>query len=183
MIQNIFQIVTFLIRASLAAVLVAAGAAKLADTRSFVNTLKGLGVPTHPEFLTSGLSLIVPLLEVGVGLAVVSGLLSTAVNVAVLVLMSSFSLVVAAALRRHLVVSCRCFGALSDSQFSGKGLARSLFLTFLALIVLLSGSIYSSQYTVPLGGVVLLMIGYLFFAVIAAQAAKTMAVLKERTLS
>jgi len=182
MIQDILQVIVLLIRASLAAVLVAAGAAKLADTRNFATTLVGLGVPVRQKFLIRGLALILPLLEVGLGLAVVSGLWPRVVNGALLALLSSFSIVVAVALRRKLQVSCRCFGTLSDSQFSGKGLVRSVFLTALAVVIFWSGNTYSPKFDGPPWAVMLLVIGFLLFALAAAQAAKTIAVLKERTV-
>lgn len=100
MMQLVVQIVLLLIRAVLAAVLVAAGAAKLADTRSFARTLIGLGVPARQERLVHGLAFAVPLLEVGLGLGLVSGLWPTLISSAVLVLMCSFSLVVLVALRK-----------------------------------------------------------------------------------
>jgi len=181
MMQGIIQATVLLIRSSLAAVLLAAGAAKLADLRSFAAPLMGLGVPLHQTILVRGLALIVPLLELGLGIAVVTGLWPTVINVIVLVLMSSFSLVVIIALRRKLHVACRCFGMLSDSQFSGKGLARSLLLTVLATVVLWSGNMYPPQFNGPPSAMLLLIAGYLLFALAAAQASKTIAVLKERT--
>jgi uncharacterized membrane protein YphA (DoxX/SURF4 family) len=74
MTENLIQIAIFLIRAALAAVLVAAGAAKLVDMRSFAATLTGLGVPPRPASLIRWLALIIPLLELGLGIALVSGL-------------------------------------------------------------------------------------------------------------
>src|SRR5947209_14284638 len=118
MIQSIFQVIVLLIRASLAAVLVAAGAAKLADTRSFATTLMGLGVPPRRALLLRGLALIIPLVEAGLVLAAVSGFWPRVVKAAVLVLLASFSIVVIFALRKRLQVACRCVGTLSDSQFS-----------------------------------------------------------------
>src|SRR5215469_11388729 len=135
MISAILQVIALFMRASLAAVLVAAGAAKLADTRSFALTLVGLGVPVRWQQLIRGLAIIVPLMELGLGLALISGLGPTIVNSAVLALMCGFSLLVIIALRRKLNVACRCFGALSESQFSRKGLLRSLMLTAIALAV------------------------------------------------
>ena len=180
MMQGILQVIVLLVRASLAAVLVAAGAAKLADTRSFAATLMGLGVPVRRHPLIRRLALIIPLLEVGLGIAVVSGLWPGIVNGAVLVLLASFSIVVIIALRRKLQVACRCFGTLSDSQFTGKGLLRSLFLTVLAGGVFWSWSTYPSQLHAPPGAIILLVAGFLLFALAAMQAAKTIAVLKER---
>lgn len=182
MIQGILQVAVLLIRTSLAAVLVAAGAAKLADIRSFTTTLIGLGIPIRPGLLIRGLALIVPLVEVGLGIAMVSGLLPKVINSAVLVLMCGFSLVVIVALARKVHVTCRCFGILSDSQFSSKGLARSLFLTLLAVAIFWSGNVYSPQFNGPPGVILLLVAGFLLFAVAAAQAAKSIAVLKERAM-
>jgi uncharacterized membrane protein YphA (DoxX/SURF4 family) len=181
MIQNILQVIVLLIRASLAAVLVAAGAAKLADIRSFATTLIGLGVPARREVLVRGLALVIPLLEVGLGSAVVSALWPMVINGALFVLMGSFSIAVIVALRRKLHVTCRCFGTLSDSQFTGKGLVRSLVLTVLAGVVFWSGNRYPPQLNMSPGAIILLVAGFLLFAAAAAQAAKTIAILKERT--
>lgn len=179
MTPGILPVVILVIRALLAAVLVAAGAAKLADTRSFAATLKGLGVPVGRGFLLRGLALAFPLLEVGVGIAVMSGLWPTVIDDIMLALMMSFSIVVVVALYKKLHVSCRCFGTLSDSQFSVKGLVRSLILTVLASLVFLSGNIYGPLLNRPSSANVLLVAGYLLFALAAAQAAKTIAILKE----
>ncbi len=180
MIQAILQVIVLLIRASLAAVLVMAGAAKLADTRSFATTFIGLGVPARRAFLLRGLALIIPLVELGLGIAMVSGLWPGIINGAVLVLLASFSIMVIIALRRKLHVVCRCFGTLSDSQFTGKGLLRSLFLTVLAGVVFWSGNTFPLQLNALPGTTVLLVAGFLLFALAAMQAAKTIAVLKER---
>jgi len=180
MLQNILQIVLLLCRASLAAVLLAAGTAKLADTRSFAATLIGLGVPARRQLLVRGLAFIFPLVEVILGIAIVTGLWPTIINSLVLMLMCGFSLVIVVALRRKLQVACRCFGMLSDSQFSARGLARSLFLTLLAVLVFWGGRLYSLQLTGSPAAILLLVAGFLLFALAAAQAAKTIAELKER---
>ena len=180
MMQTIMQVIVLLIRASLATVLVMAGSAKLADTRSFAATFMGLGVPARRAFLLRGFALIIPLMELGLGIAMVSGLWSGIINEAVLVLLASFSIVVFIALRRKLHVVCRCFGTLSDSQFTGRGLLRSLFLTVLAGVVFWSGNTYPLQLNASPGATALLVAGFLLFALAAMQAAKTIAVIKER---
>lgn len=177
--QSFLQVIVLLMRASLAAVLLAAGAAKLADTRSFALTLLGLGMPVRLRLLTRGLAYAIPLLEMVLGLAIVSGLWPLFVNGAVLTLMGGFSLVVIVALSRKLNVACRCFGTLSDSQFSKQGLARSLLLTILALVVFWSGTAYTASLGWSPGFALLLVAGFLIFALAAAQAAKTIAILKE----
>src|SRR5712692_871118 len=145
MISGVLQVIMLFMRASLAVVLVAAGAAKLADTRSFAVTLMGLGVPVRRQLFLRGFAIIVPLTELALGLAIISGLWPTIVNGAVFALMCGFSLVVIIALRRKLNVACRCFGAFSNSP----GLS------------------------------ILLVAGFLLFALAAAQAARTIAILKE----
>jgi uncharacterized membrane protein YphA (DoxX/SURF4 family) len=87
MLSNVLQFIIFLSRASLASVLVAAGAAKLADVRSFAATLKGLGVPPRQEPLIRALAFFIPLVEVVLGIALVSGLWPTVTSSVVLVLM------------------------------------------------------------------------------------------------
>jgi uncharacterized membrane protein YphA (DoxX/SURF4 family) len=180
MIENFLLVTLLLIRTSLAAVLIAAGAAKLADTHSFATTLIGLGVPARRRIVVQRLALFFPLLEVAVGIATVSGLWPTLINGIVLILMGGFSLVVLLALRRKLAVACRCFGALSDSQFSRKGLTRSIFLTVLAVVVFWSGIAFPIQFEESPAATLLLVSGFLLFAVAAAHAAKTIAILKER---
>lgn len=177
--QDLFQIVVLLMRASLAAVLVAAGAAKLADTRSFALTLRGIGLPVRPPWLIRGLALATPLLELGSGLAAVSGLWPQLINGIVLVLMCGFSLVVVVALSRKLNVACRCFGTLSDSQFSRRGLVRSLLLVLCAALVFGGEQAGIAGVDGGLGMNLLLVAGFLLFALAAAQAAKTLAILKE----
>jgi uncharacterized membrane protein YphA (DoxX/SURF4 family) len=180
MLQNILLFLLLTGRAFLAAVLVAAGAAKLADRQSFATTLRGLGMPLSQEPLIRGLALIVPLLELLLGLGIVSGLWPAIINGIVLALMCGLSLVVIFALRKKLNVSCRCFGMLSDSQFSGKGLARSLLLSLLALAVFWGGMVDSLRFDAPTFAVALLVAGFILFGLGAAQAAKSIAVIKER---
>ncbi len=184
MTSQIAQVVVLLMRASLASVLVAAGAAKLADLHSFAATLIALGVPAHRRHLVHGSAFTLPLVEVMLGLALVSGLWPTFINGAVLILMSGFSLVVIIALRKAPSATCRCFGALSDSQFSRRGLVRSLLLTTIAVIVLWWGtSTPTLQTDEPLMVRLLLVAGYLVFAIGVAQAATTIALLKGRMSS
>jgi hypothetical protein len=181
MTENFLLVTVLLMRTSLAAVLIAAGAAKLADTQSFATTLLGLGVPARRRLLVLRLALFVPLLEVAVGIATVSGLWPTLINGIVLLLMGGFSLIVLVALRRKLAVACRCFGALSESQFSPQGLARSSFLTIVAGVVFWSGRTFPIQFEASPAATLLLVSGFLLFASAAAHAAKTIAILKERS--
>lgn len=180
MISSFVPIIIFLMRALLATVLVASGAAKLVDLVSFTATLRALGVPTGQQQKIHPIALVISLLEFTLGLALGSGLWPQVINSAVLGLMASFSAVVLVALRKAPHVSCRCFGALSETQFSGRGLARSLLLTAFAIMIFW----YEAISPLPLDGSlilrVLLLTGYFVFAASAAQAAQTLAFVKER---
>jgi hypothetical protein len=90
---------------------------------------------------------------------------------------------VAVALRRAPNVTCRCFGALSDSQFSAQGLLRSLILTAVAAVVFWGGRTYSTAPVTAPGVVLLLVAGYATFGVLVFQAAKTVAEVKARMAS
>lgn len=178
----IIEIGLLILRAILAAVLIAAGAAKLADTRNFGDTLYGLGMPVSMGWLVNGLVIAFPLVELGLGFGLVSGVMSQEINLAVLVLMVVFMLITLVALIRKPNLKCRCFGALSDSQFSGKGLIRIVFLVAAAAVVVLGGP--STILLVDEGSILmvgLLMVCYGFFAIGSVQAAKTIAAVKERS--
>lgn len=179
MISLLVPTIIFLIRAVLATVLVAAGAAKLVDLVGFTATLRALGVPTGQKQEIHPIAPAISLLEFTLGLALGSGLWPMVINSAVLVLMASFSTVVLVALRRAPHVSCLCFGALSEIQFSGRGLARSLLLTALAVMIFWYGYISPLPLDGSLVFRVLLLTGYLVFAAAAAQAAQTLALVKE----
>jgi len=58
-----------------------------------------------------------------------------------------------------------------------------LFLTALAIIVFWSGNIYLLRFDEFAGTIMLLVAGYVVFGIAAAQAAKSIAMLKERMLS
>jgi hypothetical protein len=180
---SLVPIIIFLIRALLATILVAAGAAKLVDLVGFTATLSALGMPAVRKLKIHPLALAISLLELALGLALGSGLWPIVINTAVLVLMIGFSAVVLVALHRTPNVSCRCFGALSDTQFSGRGLVRGLLLTALAVVVFWYGFTSPLPLMGPLTFRVLIFLGYLVFAVAAAQAAQTLATVKERVFS
>jgi uncharacterized membrane protein YphA (DoxX/SURF4 family) len=178
--QDIVHLIVLILRAFLAAILVTSGAAKMADRQGFATTLMTLGLSIRPVYLVLGLSVAIPLLEIGIGVFLVSGFWPSMLNIAVLVLMGSFTLITIFALRKKLSVACRCFGALSDSQFNRKGLVRSLLLTGSALLVFWGGNTYSLGFDGSPSSIILLVAGYLILAGVAAQAAKTIAMLKAR---
>lgn len=140
MISTLFLIVILFTRALLAVLLVTAGAAKLADTQGFARTLVGLGLSLGHHSLVRGLALAIPLLELGLGIGLISGLYPEVMDSAALAIFACFTLVVLISVLRTNSVTCRCFGALSDTQFTGWGLLRNIVYTGLALLVMVYGS-------------------------------------------
>lgn len=165
-----------LIRAFLGVVLLAAGGAKLADTRTFAATLANLGVPARPTSLRGILALAIPLGEILLGLAVACQRLPLLADAAALVLFAAFTGVIIEVLRAKPGVACRCFGSLSDSQFGWAGAVRGVLLTCLAALMLLADLAgVTDKSTVSGLTAILIVLGYLLFAYAAAQAARTLA--------
>lgn len=171
----------FIVRIFLAILLVTAGAAKIADRVSFKTTLVSLGMPARHQKLVSATAIATPFMEIFLGLFVVSGLWALIINAILLGVMSGFTLIVLFGLFKAPHATCHCFGALSNSQFSKRGLLRNLLLTGAALTVLL----LTNRFPLPQSPALLpmelfLVAGYLLLALCTAQATRIMVLVKER---
>ena len=113
-------------KAAVAVLLVAAGAAKLADLPGFAASVRlfrpGRGAPG----LDRGVALGIAAGEIAAGAASLSSPRASWLNLAVLAICCGFVAVSAAGYRWHRGQSCRCFGALSRRRFNLAGLGRSL---------------------------------------------------------
>jgi uncharacterized membrane protein YphA (DoxX/SURF4 family) len=167
-------------RAFLAMILVIAGAAKLVDRDGFTLTLIGLGLSARTGQLARVAALLIPLMELGLGLWVVSGVTPMTANVATLALMAAFSIVIGFAALRVPNTACRCFGALSDSRFGYKLLLRSLGLTLIALLVSQFSMTSPRAYAASWWVIVILVTEYLALAVISMRAVGVVNELKKR---
>jgi hypothetical protein len=180
----IIELVTFIMRTLLAVVLIAAGAAKLADVPGFAASLKGLAapLPRQNEKLIKDVAHAFPVVELSLGLLAIAAFWPTLINGAIVLVMSCFTIVTLFAMRTATPVTCRCFGALSDVQFNRTGLLRSIVLTIMALLVFVSGLLApgSQQPAVSFvtGGA--LVVAYAIFALATVQAARVVAEIKER---
>jgi uncharacterized membrane protein YphA (DoxX/SURF4 family) len=158
-----------------AVVLVASGAAKLADVRNFQGTLVGLGVHRG----TAAAAWLVGGLELAVGVVSLTSLWPRVTDGVVLALTLVFAAVAAVAARRSPGLRCRCFGALSNSQFGRKALLRSLVLAAVAAAVLageLVDGTAANRSALPLAA---LVAAAGVFALAAAQAARTIGLVQE----
>jgi hypothetical protein len=156
-----------LLRDVLAVVLVVAAGSKAADPRSFARSLSSLGLRAIPLQARQAAAYLVIGVEGALGLATAAQIAVVAINWADLVLVLGFAAVSTAALVRGVRVHCRCFGSLSGSSFSRRGVARAWLLVAIAAaaVVLGDARIYVGAQTV-------LVVTTLFLVgVVAGQAA------------
>jgi uncharacterized membrane protein YphA (DoxX/SURF4 family) len=166
-------------RDALAAVLVTAGAAKLADLEAFSRTLVDLRMSTATAWRrVEPLAVLVASTELISGLGTALGWWPQIFNALNAVLLAGFAAVTAFVLWRKINVNCRCFGSLSDTQFSRRGLTRILLLLAASFAVLLVGT---NQANYGLGSTgVLVGLSFILLAVLAAQAARAVELVKDR---
>lgn len=162
-------------RAVVAAVLVASGAAKLADLHTFRATLVGLGLARG----AGPAAWLVATLELAIGVASLSSASPTATDVLVLGLALVFAGTAAVAAKRAPGLRCRCFGALSDSQFGRKALVRSVALATLAAVVLAAGLVHEAKADWSAPWVAMLLATAVLFALASGQAARALGTVQE----
>ncbi|MGH2532599.1 MAG: MauE/DoxX family redox-associated membrane protein, partial [Thermomicrobiales bacterium] len=128
--------------------------------------------------LVTATATAIPLLELGVGFMAVTRFWPVATSLAVLVLAASFTALTGWALIWRPRVACRCFGTLTDSQFSRRDLVRSALLTVTAALVLWYEAVRAPALAASAGWSLMLLLGFAVFALAAAQAATTLSALK-----
>jgi len=116
-------IVLLLIARVTGALFIFSGVSKLMARAAFVASLHAL--PFVPLWSVAGVSTILPWVEIGVGSALVMGLLVPYVGGAALALLLVFTLVAIMAVVRGLDVPCSCFGATSGAPLSRRTVARN----------------------------------------------------------
>jgi hypothetical protein len=115
-------------------VLITAGAAKIADRAGFANTLVGLGVSARHETFIALAAVVIPLLEIALGITTVMRLEAKFASLGLLVAASLFTLLTLWAMRRRPRVRCRCFGGLTAAAFGRGTLVRNAILVALAAV-------------------------------------------------
>ena len=182
MLSQVFNVIALALRASLAAIVIIAGIAKLTDRRSFTLTLMQLGIPAHKKRLLHNITLLIPFIEVSFGFLVVSSLWPIIANTAMFILTLMFNGVIIFALRKAPHTMCRCFGALSNTRFNRPLLVRCVILTISALVVLLWSAIYPSE-GISLWLILILIAEYCLIAIVATHAVRVVETIKERMVA
>jgi Methylamine utilisation protein MauE len=107
-------------------ILLAAGIAKLASPATWRQVWLA-AYRLLPRPLVAPAALLLPTVEIGCGVALLTGAFGTGSFLAAAVLLTALTLAVATALLRHLDISCGCAGRL-DTRVSGHAVARNLVL-------------------------------------------------------
>lgn len=136
--------VPFAARLSLASVLLMAAITKLPRFRQHIVDIQQYRL--LPNWLATAYATVLPWLELGAAVALFAGVWTTVGAGLALILLTSFLVAVAAAMKRGLDVTCSCFGLLYRERVGWRTLIRDAVLATLALIVLLFDN---SRFTVP----------------------------------
>ena len=162
-------------RSLVAAVLIASGAAKLADLRGFQGTLVGLGLRRGVEPAAAILAAV----EVLLGAASLSSAWPVVTDAGILVLTLAFVAVAGIAARRRPGLRCRCFGALDNSRFGATALARSVALAAVAAAVFAAQLAHDTTADWSRFTAAVLLVSAGAFALACVQAARAIGLVQE----
>jgi methylamine utilization protein MauE len=164
--------------AGLAAILIAAGAAKAVDLQAFTTTVSKL-IPAANRQSRSLAEIIVGVeITTGLALSTEAPFISPWVYLLSVTLAAAFVVANVYAICRHVDVECRCFGALRASRFGLRSLSRASATLFLAIVALTASSVQlgSTHPTWAESGLLLVLYG--LFGIGAAQASVAMSGLR-----
>lgn len=130
------DLVVLLARIFLVLVFAVAGAAKLADRAGAQQAVREFGVP---ESLAPLAGLLLPLAELAVAAALLSGAFTWPGALGALALLALFSGAIALSLARGRTPDCHCFGEVHSAPISGWTLARNAMFGLAALFLVLQG--------------------------------------------
>lgn len=181
MFYHILETCILLCRAGFAVMLLIAGVTKLANINDFAITLSNLVSSTPEGRLVRFVAFLFPLLELCLGLLVISGLWSLTIDGAVLFLMLMFNGVILFALKKAPNSTCQCFGSLSGTRFNLSSFFRSVVLTLVAFGVFFFHLLFS----LPLGGIpggweAVVLVSYAVLAFVAVQVIRVVDDIKRR---
>lgn len=127
-------------KAAIAVLLVAAGAAKVADLPGFAGTVRLFLPPRTSRPVVRAVALLAAATEITIGAASLSSPLARWLNAAVLVLCCGFVAVSAIGYARHPGRTCRCFGTLTGRAFTLAAIGRSALIAIAAGVAALPAS-------------------------------------------
>ncbi|MEK7296219.1 MAG: MauE/DoxX family redox-associated membrane protein [Actinomycetota bacterium] len=124
------ELVAWMCSGSVGAVFVFAGVSKLAIGREWNVQAHDLGTPRFVVPLVR----FIPWLEIAVGLGLIARVFSGVINIAALVMLVSFTVLIAGQLLRGRRPPCACFGRRSAQPIGWSNITRNLVLIALILV-------------------------------------------------
>jgi len=109
-------------------IFIVSGSFKIIDLAGFENGLSKFGIV--PEQFVPGIAIVIPAIEIVIGIAISIGFQIAIVSQAALVLLIMFTAVVVAKMSEGAQISCACFGPLSSDQMSTSTILRNIILIF-----------------------------------------------------
>jgi uncharacterized membrane protein YphA (DoxX/SURF4 family) len=125
--------IVLLLRIVLGLVFLAAGALKIGHTEEFASEIAGFQLLAHP--LIAPLALLLPFLELMIGVYLVLGLFTRFAAWFAAAEMAVFSAAIASAVVRGISTSCGCFGPSDRSMTSWPEVGRDAGFALMALII------------------------------------------------
>jgi hypothetical protein len=164
-------------KAALAALLVTAAGAKLADLAGFASAVRLFAPRRAAGSVLRAVALGIAFAELGLGAASLSSPAVTWLNPAVFAVGCAFVAVSAVGYAFHRGRSCRCFGALSQRKFDAAGVARSVVIAAVAAIAM--SPVQPTFIQLALAARLLLLATALLLALAAFTAARALAMSRE----
>jgi hypothetical protein len=124
-------------KTAMAAVLLIAAGAKLADLAGFAGTVRLFTTHRAPRHVVRAMAVGIAITELVLGAASLASPAASWLNLAVLALGCAFVAVSLTGLMFHRGHACRCFGMLSRRRFDAVGVLRSLVIACIAGIAII----------------------------------------------
>jgi len=132
------QIVTYISRIIVGFIFIVASIPKIADPAAFAKSMEAYSL--FPNFILPGAALVVPWLELVLGLLLIFGILLRGSSLLSSILFIFFSIIIAISLLRGLSIDCGCFGT------DGAALSLKRLFEDLGLLILSIQIFYKAKY-------------------------------------
>jgi uncharacterized membrane protein YphA (DoxX/SURF4 family) len=129
------QAVTFAVRVLVGTLFIFAGATKVGHFNDVAAAIAGFRL--LPTAMVAPLAVLLPFLEIGVGLYLVAGFLTRGAAILATVMLAVYSAAIASAVLRHIPANCGCFGPQDQARADWPHVAIDLALAALCLIIAL----------------------------------------------
>jgi uncharacterized membrane protein YphA (DoxX/SURF4 family) len=131
--MTLAEAVTFAVRVLVGALFVVAGSTKVGHFNDLASAIAGFRI--LPEPVVAPLAVLLPFVEIGVGLYLISGLFTRGTAIFAAVQLAIYSAAIASAVLRHIPASCGCFGPQDQAKADWPHVAIDLALAAICVFV------------------------------------------------